>query len=226
MNVHTPLFVPRPPARPDRVQLVRTLVVDGSDVVRTGLVHLLRRIGASVVGEVTTAADAAADAVRIHADLVIVGDLVGDSISDLVRVLKSVSPGTRVVHLAVSTPREEYVALLKAGVDAIAPLAATADALADVLTRVLDGERVLGRTALLAVRPSLAATGGSEVQLSAREHEVLLLLASTRTLAEIAGELYLSKSTVRSHTARIYKKLAASSRQQALERAVALGLLR
>lgn len=70
-------------------------------------------------------------------------------------------------------------------------------------------------------RPDAAA--GEE--LSERELDVLRLLATDRSLRELAGELYVSLNTVKTHTRAIYRKLDATSRKHAVERATELGLL-
>lgn len=61
--------------------------------------------------------------------------------------------------------------------------------------------------------------------LSPREKQVLAQLATRNTVAAIANELYISVATVKTHSARIYEKLDAENRNDAVERAVALGLL-
>jgi ATP/maltotriose-dependent transcriptional regulator MalT len=62
--------------------------------------------------------------------------------------------------------------------------------------------------------------------LSERELEVLSLLASGKTNSEVAGDLFVSVGTVKSHTGNIYRKLGARNRAEALNRARELGLLR
>ena len=62
-------------------------------------------------------------------------------------------------------------------------------------------------------------------RLSQREHDVLLLLADGSNAAAIGQQLYMSESTVKSHIARIYQKLGASNRAQALVTAMRIGLL-
>ncbi|MFD0689073.1 LuxR C-terminal-related transcriptional regulator [Actinomadura fibrosa] len=61
--------------------------------------------------------------------------------------------------------------------------------------------------------------------LTGREHEVLRLLPAELSMREIADELYVSTNTVKTHTRAIYRKLGASTRQQALHRARELGIL-
>jgi LuxR family transcriptional regulator, maltose regulon positive regulatory protein len=74
-----------------------------------------------------------------------------------------------------------------------------------------------------------AATGGSEPPgtegLSSRELEVLRALATDRTGPEIAAELFVSVNTLRTHTKHIFTKLGVTTRQAAVLRATALGLL-
>ena len=66
---------------------------------------------------------------------------------------------------------------------------------------------------------------GESTRLSDREHHVLLLLADGLSAAEIAPQLHLSESTVKSHVAKIYQKLGAANRAQALVTAMRIGLL-
>ena len=62
--------------------------------------------------------------------------------------------------------------------------------------------------------------------MSEREIEVLTLLASGKTNSEVAGDLFVSVGTVKSHTGNIYRKLGAKNRAEALTRARELSLLR
>jgi ATP/maltotriose-dependent transcriptional regulator MalT len=77
----------------------------------------------------------------------------------------------------------------------------------------------------------LARSGGNgasprlEDPLSEREIEVLTLLASGKTNSEVAGDLFVSVGTVKSHTGNIYRKLGAKNRAGALARARGLGLI-
>ena len=73
-------------------------------------------------------------------------------------------------------------------------------------------------------KPSRAAAFHVDA-LTDRETEVLRLLSTELSGPEIARELYLSVNTVKTHTRRIYDKLGAHSRYEAVERAQELGLL-
>ena len=66
---------------------------------------------------------------------------------------------------------------------------------------------------------------GESTRLSEREQSVLVLLADGLGAGEIAPRLHLSESTVKSHVAKIYQKLGAANRAQALVTAMRIGLL-
>lgn len=211
---------------PRRTTGVRVVVVEHIGVLRAGVVQTLRRLEVPVVGEAASAEDAISLLITTGADVLLLGANVDVAVSRLVARAKALPSSPRVVHVADTTERDEYVALLKAGVDAIVPLASTMEELGETLTRVARGERILGRTTLAAVRRELLPRQKSPTPLlSRREHDVLVLLPTRRTLAEIAEELYVSTATVKSHVSRIYAKLGVADRQSAVERAVGLGLL-
>ncbi|HET6866765.1 MAG TPA: tetratricopeptide repeat protein [Solirubrobacteraceae bacterium] len=78
-----------------------------------------------------------------------------------------------------------------------------------------------------AQKPSAPAPteGGADDELSEREREVLRLLATELTGPEIAGQLFVSVNTLRTHTKHIFSKLGVNTRRAAVRRAVELGLL-
>lgn len=88
-----------------------------------------------------------------------------------------------------------------------------------------------GRTSIATVSPVAGAAAGAaqlagpESSLSEREMEVLVQLAAGKTNAEVAGALFISVGTVKSHSANIYRKLEAKNRTEAVSRAREIGLL-
>ncbi len=72
---------------------------------------------------------------------------------------------------------------------------------------------------------SASRLAAPDLGLSERELEVLALLATGQTNAEVAEELYISVGTVKSHSANIYRKLEAKNRTEAVARARELGVL-
>jgi DNA-binding NarL/FixJ family response regulator len=217
---------PRTPVALRRALDIRVVVVEQIDVLRAGMVQTLRRLDVPVVGEASTAEEAINLLLTTGADVLLLGARVDVAVSRLVARAKALPSSPRVVHVADTTERDEYVNLLKAGVDAIVPLASSMEELGETLARVQRGERILGRTTLAAVRQELLPRDHDVIPLlSRREQDVLMLLPTRRTLAEIGDELYVSTATVKSHVSRVYAKLGVTDRHSAVERAVGLGLL-
>lgn len=111
--------------------------------------------------------------------------------------------------------------LTAAGVD----LAEARDLLADMVDAGQIGARVdEGMAELEAARRSAERASGRQAPTTA-ELAVLRLLTTELTLAQVAGELFLSRNTVKTHTRSLYRKLGVRSRTEAVARAEALGLL-
>jgi DNA-binding NarL/FixJ family response regulator len=130
------------------------------------------------------------------ADLVVVGSVNDLTQSEAIHGAKRLSRAPAVVALVGHASRAEVGRLLGAGADALLERSVPADELAAALRRLAAGERVLAR------------------------------LAEGRSNQAIAAALHVSPATVKTHLAHIYEKLGASDRNEALVRAVALGLLR
>jgi len=95
--------------------------------------------------------------------------------------------------------------------------------------QALPGKGVAARSGpqdYVAASGRLAAHEQLDEPLSERELEVLSLLASGKTNSEVAGDLFVSVGTIKSHTGNIYRKLGAKNRAGALARARELGLIR
>lgn len=121
------------------------------------------------------------------------------------------------LHLAVAEAAASGV---------LRPLAFGPVPVVDLLIRLLGSLGELEPTAarVLAARHAVAS-GRSPVRLTERERDVLALLPTQRSLQEIAGELTVSQSTVKTHVKAIYAKLDARSRREAVTTARRIGLL-
>ncbi|MGH9283540.1 MAG: helix-turn-helix domain-containing protein, partial [Acidimicrobiales bacterium] len=153
------------------------------------------------------------------------------------RRAKALAVPPKVLVLVDQIGREEVGALRAVGIDALLPRSVGPSDLADAITRVGRGERVVA-PALLSLLvgflgpPQPSADGGGITvpaghpeALTRKELEVLARLAEGRSNREIAEALYVTPATVKSHLAHIYVKLGVAGRQEAMARAVALGLL-
>jgi two-component system, NarL family, response regulator LiaR len=205
------------------------LVVDELALVRAGIAAVLHGHGIEVGAQTRSGRDALGLLATERPDLVVVGLPADLGVDEVVR---------RVVRLR---PYPTIVALLPVGQDHLAGYLLALGAAAVVL-RTSDADE-LGTAVDVAVKggqhvaPALhGALAGrmrlpplddrTDEVLTAREREVLVLLAEGRSNREIANDLSVTLATVKSHLVRIYAKLEATNRNQALGRAVSLGLLR
>lgn len=159
--------------------------------------------------------------------LVVAGDVEGAG-ADLRRVA-AVAP---VVTLVGPATREVLAGLFGAGVLGVALRSSSLEELVDVIRGACRGQRAVvpALVPALVERGGAAATptpapGPSAGELTAGERRVLAALAAGASNQEIAEQLYLSPSTVKTHLAHIYAKLGVGGRHEALSRAVALGLV-
>ena len=201
----------------------RLLIVDDHELVRHGLMALLkRREEFLVVAEAGTVAESIEQARRHQPDIVIMDVHLPDGSGvEACRAIRAELPETRVV-MFTSDPDEEAVLssivagasgyLLKqiSGRDLVAALETVGrgGSLLDpaVTDRVLDRIR----------RIASGATESDEIaQLTSQERKILLLVAEGKTNKEIAGEIFLSDKTVKNYVSSILAKLNLERRAQA-----------
>jgi DNA-binding NarL/FixJ family response regulator len=204
------------------------VVVDELSLVRAGISAVLAGRGIEVVGESRAAKDAVSLATFDHPDLVVCGTPADLPVADAVRRLTTLRPAPVIVALLPPAHDDTVRYLLALGARGIGLRAGDTDDLGRVVDAALKGEQyvVPALHAALAGPARLRPLADRDDDLlSAREREVLVLLAEGRTNREIAATLSVTLATVKSHLVRIYAKLEASNRNECLGRAVSLGLL-
>jgi DNA-binding NarL/FixJ family response regulator len=206
------------------------VVMDDWPLFRLGLQAVLEPLGARVEHAV-----AARDGLRAAraggADLVVVGSVNDLTQSETIHGAKHLSRPPLVVALLGQASRAEVGRLLRAGADALLERSVPAEELGAALRRLAAGERVLAPSLVPALVGAGEGAGDTEVGagdglLTSKEREVLARLAEGRSNQAIAAALHVSPATVKTHLAHIYEKLGAGDRNEAVVRAVALGLLR
>lgn len=203
----------------------RVLVADDHPVVRSGIVALL---GATedfeVVGEASTGLEAVELALQLTPDVVLMDlrmpGIDGDEAT--ARILAE-RPSIRVLVLTTYESDDSILTAIEAGASGYLLKAAPQEELLAGIRSVARGE--------VALAPRIAALLVSRVQrptgptLSAREIEVLRLVAQGLSNPAIAKELFLSAATVKTHLLHVFEKLEVNDRTRAVTRAMELGLL-
>lgn len=207
---------------------MQAVVIDELELVRIGLGAVLSPLGVAVCGECRSAREAADLCSFVLPDLAIVGAVADATTLDCLRRLRTLRPAPRTIGLFARAGDPDAAAARSLGVDGLALRGGPIEGLASVVLRVLKGEVVVVPELHSGLVGSfeVSATPRDGETLSAREREVLGFLAQGRSNREIAATLSLSLPTVKSHLTRLYAKLGASNRNEALARAVAMELLR
>ena len=220
-----------PETTADRL-IPRVLLVDDHDLFRSGLRNLLDEQDVEVVGECDNGTDAL-DAVRELAPDVVVMDLNMPGISgvEATRQISMIAPLTRVLVLTISDQDEDVMDAIVAGACGYLLKDASIAELMQGIRAAAVGESLISPTIATKVLQRLRATSGSRheaelirSELSARELQVLKLIANGQDNALIAAELHISPKTVKNHISNILMKLQIENRIQAAVYAVRSGL--
>lgn len=208
------------------------VVVDEWPLVRLGIDQALRSLSIRVALELSGAVDAARRAAELGAGWLLLGTHRDVATADVVRRARAADPPPKVVVLLDHVSRDALASLLTLGVDALLVRSVAPEELADAIRRVDKGERVVAPALLPLLVGVLGSTAGGEAEeepvegpLTRKELEVLTRLAEGRSNKDIAEALFVTPATVKTHLAHIYNKLGVTGRQEAVARAVELGLL-
>jgi DNA-binding NarL/FixJ family response regulator len=203
--------------------MIRVLVVDDHPVVRAGLRGMLAaHPDIEVAGEASSAAEAVT-AVLAHQPDVVLMDLrmPGADGVQATRLVLARQPTCRVVVLTTYDNDADILHAVEAGATGYLLKDATPAELAQAIRAAAAGGSVLA--------PSVAAKLVSRLRspplLSPREVEVLRLVSTGQTNAEIGRALFISEATVKTHLLRAFGKLGVSDRTAAVTSALALGIL-
>jgi len=173
-----------------------------------------------VIGEAGTVDDAVAGILAVRPDVTVVDVHLpnGGGKAIIERVLAD-RPDAVFLALSVSDAAEDVVAVIRAGARGYVTKTIDAEQLADAIRRVHGGDAVfsprLAGFVLDAFSGSAPAPTDPELdQLSAREQEVMRLIARGYTYREVAAQLHLSVKTVETHVSAVLRKLQLSNRHE------------
>ncbi|WP_301177440.1 response regulator [Actinomadura geliboluensis] len=201
--------------------MLRVMIVDDHPIVREGLRGMLAaEPDIEVAGEAASGDEAVALVPRVRPDVVLM-DLrmpSGDGVSAIERL-----PGHRILVLTTFQDDADIVRAIEAGAAGYLLKDASRADLAAAVREVAAGRRVLSPE----VSARLAAVDQTPAPpvLSAREAEVLALVAEGLTNAQIGERLYIGQATVKTHLLRIFTKLGVSDRTAAVITALQHGLI-
>lgn len=196
--------------------LVTVVLVDDHRLFRSGV---RAEIGSlvTVVGEASTVAEAVDLITRMQPQVVLLDVHMPDGGG--MAVLAGVGEtSSRFLALSVSDAAEDVIGVIRAGARGYVTKSISADELADAIGRVAEGDAVfsprLAGFVLDAFRSETPVADEELDRLTAREREVLRLLARGYAYKEIAAELFISLKTVETHASAVLRKLQLSNRRE------------
>jgi DNA-binding NarL/FixJ family response regulator len=208
---------------------IRALIVDDHPVTREGLRTALELSDdVAVVGEAASGEEAVDRAKDLTPDVVFMDVRMPgmDGIEATRRILE-VAPETKVILITIDESRGAIAQAIQAGVSGYLLKDASADSLIDAARNAIEGNAVihpqLTRTFIEEVR--LAEPNQDQTTLSKREREILQKVADGATTKQVASDLGISPHTVKTHLERIFEKLGANDRAQAVAIAIRLGIV-
>jgi DNA-binding NarL/FixJ family response regulator len=211
--------------------MTRVLIVEDDALMRAGLRGILEREDdLDVVGEAQDGREALEHARRTLPDVVLMDIRMPgvDGIAATREVLAAL-PDTRVMILTTFEQDDYIFGALRAGASGFLLKRTRPEELVAAVRTVAAGDSLLSPSvtsrviARMARRPAVGAEGGAE-RLTTREREVLRLVARGLSNAEIATELVIEESTVKTHTKRLVGKLGLRDRVQVVIYAYEHGL--
>jgi len=203
----------------------RVLLVDDHELIRQGLKRAFERAADfEVVGEGGSVAEGIRAAQMERPDVVVVDVRLPDGSGlDLVRQLRAAQPELGIVVLTMYAGDEQLFAALDSGASAfVAKDAPSGDVVAAARAASASPRSFMASDLADAMQRRLNPTGP---RLTNREKEVLALLADGIGVSGIARRLYISESTAKTHISKLYDKLGAANRAQAIMAAVRAGLI-
>jgi DNA-binding NarL/FixJ family response regulator len=209
----------------------RLMIADDHEVVRMGL-----RAALEVEPDFTVVAEAsngreAIEKARAHRPDIVLMDVRMEGMDGIeaCREVRSELPDTRVLMLTSFAEEETVVAALLAGAAGYVLKNVARARLLEALRSVARGDSLLDSKVTKSVLEKLIAQHekpGFDTDLTAREREVLVLIADGATNKEIAAKLVVSENTARNHVSHILSKLGFSRRSEAAAYAVKKGIVR
>ena len=214
-------------AGPAPAATITIILADDHEVVRAGLRMLLdAEPGFAVVSE---AGDVALTERRVAAHrprvLVLDVNMPGGSSLPAIPRMRAASPDTGIVVLTMQSDPELAREALRSGATGFVLKESAKEELIQAVRLAADGRTYLSPELGAKLAPETSAPVASPDDLSAREIEVLRLIALGHTNGEIASQLFLSVRTVESHRAHIQQKTQQSSRAELVAYARDNGLL-
>jgi NarL family two-component system response regulator LiaR len=211
---------------------IRALIVDDHPVTREGLRTALELSEdvVVVVGEASSGEEAVERARELEPDVVFMDvRMPGMDGIEATRRIRQAAPTTKIILITIDESRGAISEAIQAGVSGYLLKDASPDTLVDAAKNAVEGNAVihpqLTKTFIEEARMGEGEGAPRTAPLSKREREILQKVADGATTRQVATELGISPHTVKTHLERIFEKLGANDRAQAVAIAIRQGIV-
>ncbi|SHH94065.1 response regulator [Streptomyces sp. 3214.6] len=208
--------------------LITLLIVDDHPVVRDGLRGMFESAaGFTVVGEAANGVEAVATAETADPDVILMDlRMPGGGGVDAIRELTRRGARAKILVLTTYDTDSDTLPAIEAGATGYLLKDAPRDELFTAVRAAAEGRTVLSPAVATRLVSAVRTPRAPAAEpLSAREHEVLTLVARGTSNREIARELFISEATVKTHLTHLYAKLGVNDRAAAVATAYERGIL-
>jgi DNA-binding NarL/FixJ family response regulator len=200
------------------------IVADSSFVIETVRLALRHAAGLKVVGRIDGRVPAGRALADSRPDVILVDEMEStDSALERIRECRELAPSASILLLTMRMDDAWVGQALAAGVDACVSKSVHLPSLGTLIREIVNRN-------IICAPPSAEAAGSSSLpgneELTAREYEILELVADGLTNARIGQQLWVTEQTVKFHLSNVYRKLAVANRTEASRYAHVHGLLR
>ncbi len=209
--------------------MIRVLVVDDHELVRSGISRLLDDTGMiDVVGQAGSGEDAVRMAKEIEPDIILM-DIHMPGIGGMAATRKILhnQPDAQIIAVTVSDDNPYATRLLKMGASGYITKGADADEMLRAIIKVKSGQKYISPEIAqrMALRPFESEAESPFEVLSERELQIALMIVNCQKVQQIGEALFLSPKTVNSYRYRIFEKLNISSDVELTHMALRHGLV-
>jgi len=210
--------------------MIEILVVDDHPIVREGLTRLIEfEKDMTVVGTAKNSSEAINMASTKKMDVIVLDiSMPGRSGLDIIQDLKKILPAVKIIILSMYEEERFALRAFKAGASGYVTKEMATEEIADAIRKVYAGGKYISARFAEKMVDGLTSPGAlsPHEQLSDRELQVMCLIASGKTISEIAHELSLSDRTISTYRARILEKMNMKNNAEITHYAIENGLWR
>lgn len=197
---------------------IRLVLLDGHELVRTAICHLLETHGFDIVGDFGNIARCVEEVAGLHPDIVLM-EMQLDEVSAVraCQEIRARCPGSRIIFLSSVNDEEARVSSILAGAECFLSKNIRANDLVRTIEAVATGHTMLDAATVRQLRERMQIgqlLRGNIKSLSPQEHRILPFVAAGKTNKEIGEAIGLSHRTVKNHLSSVYQKLQVTRRAQ------------